>query len=624
MTVTEERSARASLGLATFRKVIAILAPAERRRGWLLLGLVVLMAMIQAAGVASVMPFLALLGNQELVHTNAALSEIYQQFGFISVKNFLFALGLFSFFVLILGSALRIFTHYCLHHYTRFCMHSVSIRLLETYLRQPYSFVLDRHSGDLAKTVTSEADLFATKALKPGLHLTAYLLVAVTLVTLLFLVDPGLAAIIATVIAGLYLAVFLSIKGLLLRMGRDRLKADSNRFKAATEAFGGIKDLKLLGREEFFLDRFRGPSRRNASALAATETLAEVPRYLVEAVGFGGVLLLALYLQSTRANLGEVLPILGMYAIAGYRLLPAAQHIYYGLTKLRFASSILDNLQSELRLREGMLELDGDRTPPIRPAREVVLESVRYCYPGTARTTLEDVNMLIRVGETVGLVGPSGAGKTTLVDLLLGLLRPTRGYLLVDGQAITDGLVRSWQATIGYVPQDIYLFDASVAENIALGIPLEQISKPALERAARMAQIHDFILGELENGYQTPVGERGIRLSGGQRQRLGIARALYHDPSMLVLDEATSALDIETERSMIDAISELRGEKTILIITHRISTLAGCDRLYRLVNGRVIEESVAAPAPETTSLAEGANGTDRQNYSTAGGQALCL
>lgn len=599
----EKGAAEVNSALTTFKKVLGILSPAERRRGLILLGLVFLMAILQTAGVASVMPFLALLGNQELVLTNDLLRELYDGTGFQSINSFVFALGLFSFAVLVLGSAFRAVTHYALHRYTRLRMHSVSMRLLSTYLKRPYSFVLDRHSGDLAKSILSEADLFSTKVMKPGLHLIAHLFVAASLVVFLFFVDAILATIIAAVVSCSYMGVFLSMRGLLHRMGRDRVSADKERFKATSEAFGGLKDLKLLGREEFFLNQFRSPSRRNASALAMTETIAEVPRYLIEAVGFGGVLMLALYLQSTRANLGEVLPILGMYALAGYRLLPAAQQIYHGSTKLRFATAIVDNLHAELHTRESIVP-DTECVPPLVPSRDIVLESVRYAYPGAARATLEGVNMSIRVGETVGLVGASGAGKTTLVDVLLGLLRPTGGWLMVDGRSITDDLVRSWQSSIGYVPQNIFLWDASVAENIALGIPREQIDPEAVERAARLAMIHDFITGELEHGYNTPIGERGVRISGGQRQRLGLARALYQNPQFLVLDEATSALDTETERSVMEAISALHSQKTILIIAHRASTLTRCDRMYRLEGGCVHEETLD-PSP----VPVGANGS---------------
>jgi ABC-type multidrug transport system fused ATPase/permease subunit len=335
----------------------------------------------------------------------------------------------------------------------------------------------------------------------------------------------------------------------------------------------GIKEIKLLGREQAYLDRFHGPSVRNAKHQGTNQTLAEVPKYLIEGVAFGGILALALYLHSTRANLGEVLPVLGLYAFAGYRLMPAAQTIYQGVARLRFGSAVIDDVYADLHGHKPQSREDAASTDRIVPRSSIALRDVNFAFPGAERPALKGMNLEIPVGAKVGIVGTTGSGKTTTVDLILGLLRPTEGGLMVDDQLITASNLRAWQRSLGYVPQEIFLNDATVAQNIAFGIPVGKIDHSQVERAARMAELHDFVTQEMPEGYHTMVGERGVRLSGGQRQRIGIARALYHQPEVLILDEATSALDGFTENIVMEAVHNLGVRKTVILVAHRLSTV---------------------------------------------------
>ena len=572
----------------TVRKILDLLTPRERRTGGLVLGMMLVLAFLETAGVASVMPFLAVLGEPDLVETQPAMAWVYAWGRFENVDSFLFALGVGAFLMVLLSAAFRIATTYAMNRWTQMRRYSIGARLLATYLRQPYEFFLHRNSADLSKSILSETDELALRVFRPAMNLLAYSLVAVVLVGFLIWLDPVLAFLVATVVGGAYGLIYLGVRGVLGRMGKERVQANRERFTAVSEALGGIKDLKVLGREEVYLTRFRGPAARFARYQSLSATLSTVPKYLIEAVGFGGILLLALALLRTGGELGTVLPVLGVYAFAGYRLLPSAQNIFRSISDLRFGLPAVEDVWRETRLeQESPLANTKDHTA-LRLSDCLRLEGVRFRYPGADHDALEALDIDIPAGSSAAFIGETGAGKTTAIDLILGLLRPTDGQVTVDGSPLTEDRVRAWQRNIGYVPQSIYLTDASVAENIALGVTPAQINRDAVRRAAELAAIHAFIMDRLPNGYDTVIGERGVRLSGGQRQRLGIARALYHEPDLLVLDEATSALDSQTEASIMKALARLEGEKTIILVAHRLSTVKRCNRIFLLERGRGI------------------------------------
>lgn len=574
------------------KKLLSLFTHREKQRGAIVLIMAVGMAVLETAGVASVMPFLSVLGNPEIIQTNPVLATAYEWGGFASVDGFLMALGVGAFALIVTSAIFRAVTLYAITRWSMMRMHSLSERLLETYLRQPYAYFLDRHSGDMSKTVLTEAAQVTNTVVKPGMDVVAHGTVLAAIIVLLVVMDPILALGIAGVIGGAYAAIYVGVRGFLQRIGKDRVHANQERFTAAGEALGGIKDVKLLGREHAYLSRFRGPSIRFAKHQAASQVLGQVPKFLIEAIGFGGIIVLTLVLMAANGGvsgggLGGVLPVLGLYAFAGYRMLPAAQQVYQSIAQLRFGSAAVDTVYDDLHRRASLAEIYKTAPAPMKAQREIALDQVTYHYPKAAQPALADINLTIPVGSSVGLVGSTGAGKTTLVDVILGLLRPTEGAITVDVEPVTDDNLRAWQAALGYVPQDIFLTDATVTENIAFGISPEQIDAEQVERCARMAQVHEFVTREMPQGYDTIVGERGVRLSGGQRQRIGIARALYHDPDILVFDEATSALDTVTERALMEAIDALHHQKTIILIAHRLSTVRQCDQVVLLENGQV-------------------------------------
>ncbi|MCC5870332.1 MAG: ABC transporter ATP-binding protein [Gammaproteobacteria bacterium] len=581
--------------MTIYRKTLSLLTPKEKRRGALVMVMVIVMAVFETAGVASVIPFLAVLGDPDMVHTNPVLAAVYDTFSFQSVDAFLFALGAAAFGLILFSAMFRIFTHYAMNRFIEMRRHSISKRLLETYLRQPYEFFLDRHSSDMSKSILSEVDQLVSKVFRPGLQMVAYSVVLLSIVMLLLVVDPLIALGVAGVVGGSYAAIFLVVRPVLSRLGLERRRANKERFEAAGEALGGIKDIKLLGRELAYLQRFHGPSVRQASTQASNQTISQVPKFLIEAIGFGGILVLALVLMATQGGatgggLGQVLPMLGLYAFAGYRMLPAAQHIYAGMAKLRFGAAAVDGVCEDLHQREQLAEIHKRAPQALRLEKQITLAQISYTYPNAQKPALEEIHITVPVGSSLGIIGTTGSGKTTLVDLLLGLLRPSEGAIIVDGNAVTSANLRAWQQTLGYVPQEIFLTDTTVAENIALGLPRGKIDRQQVERCARMAQAHNFITSQLPQGYDTLVGERGVRLSGGQRQRIGIARALYHMPDVLVFDEATSALDTITEKAVMEAIESLSSHKTIILIAHRLSTVMNCDQVVLLEQGRLVDQ----------------------------------
>ena len=524
------------------------------------------------------------------------MSRLYtyaQAFGIRTLYDFFITLGLGVFAFIIITAVYRTLTYYAMNRYIEMCRHSISTRLLETYLRQPYTFFLDRHSGDMSKNILSEVDQIIGSIFHPAYNMVANSLVLIAITVLLLLVDPWLALLAAGLLGGLYALVFLGLKHKLTRLGGIRVVANKERFMAAGEVFGGIKDIKLLGREQSYLSRFEIPSHQFAATQASHATLYQVPNFLIEAIIFGAILLLTVTLMMGAGGLGsqalgQILPILGLYALAAYRMKPAVQNIYQGFASLRYGQAAIDSLYADLHPDNAPAPLPTTTSPaPLKAKHSIALQHLGYTYPKAAKPALIDLNLEIPVGAAVGLVGSTGAGKTTLVDMLLGLLRPTQGAITVDGVPVLDAQLRAWQQSLGYVPQEIFLTDTTIAENIALGIPKAQISQTQVERCARMAQVHDFIVHDLPAQYETLVGERGVRLSGGQRQRIGIARALYHNPEVLVFDEATSALDTVTEQAVMDAIDALAHQKTIILIAHRLSTVKNCDQIVLLEQGGI-------------------------------------
>ena len=572
----------------TYRKLLEMFDRRERRRFYLLCGLMVAMGAVEALGVASIMPFLAVVARPSIVESNDILREAYNLSGAGDVNGFLVLFGLAVFGIFLLSLMMKSLTAYALARFASMRGYSLSTRLMRRYLREPYSWFLENNSADLALDVLNEVDQLIVRTLIPALNILRSSVIVIFMVGLILMIDAQVATIAAVILGGSYLGVYHLVRMYLRRLGERRRTAMGLRYRLVQEAFGGIKEIKTLGIEERYTDRFVSPSLILAQADATTRVIGELPRHLIEGIAFGGMLILVITSLATHdAGLGELLPTLGLYAFAGIRLFPATQLIYHDMTSIRYSQEILNSVHKSINESLNISEEKNKNIGKFFVKNSIDLINVCYRYSSTTRNALDKITLRIPAKKTVGFVGGTGAGKTTAIDVIMGLLEPTSGTLQVDGIRIDRSNAKAWRRSLGYVPQQIYLADASVAENIAFGLPPEQIDMAAVERAAMMAELHKFVTTELPDRYATQVGELGVRLSGGQRQRIGIARALYRDPDILLLDEATSALDNLTEKAVMDALKNLRNTKTVIIIAHRLSTVRHCDEIFLMDQGRV-------------------------------------
>ncbi|MCG6896916.1 MAG: ABC transporter ATP-binding protein/permease [Thiocapsa sp.] len=573
----------------TYQRLWQLLNATERRQAVILLVMILVMGLLQMLGVASVMPFMSVVADPAVVETNAYLAAAYGRLGFTDPQAFLLLLGVLVFLALVISTAFRALTTYASVRFGEMRKYSLGRKLMADYLRQPYDWFLGRHSADLGKTILSETEQVIGGALYPAILLISEGAVVLAVTILLILADPLLALGVAVGVGGAYGLIYAALRGHLHRVGAERLAANRERYAVVQETFGSIKDVKVGGLEGPLLVRFEEPARRFAQAKAMQSVVGQMPRFVLEALAFGGLLLAVIYLMTRPGGLDQALPVLAVYALGAYRLMPALQRAYAQLVTLRFSAPALESLHRDLTdlAPEDGTGLPLERARPLGLKERIRLEQVTYSYPDSPQPALRDLSLEIPARATVGLVGRTGSGKTTTVDVILGLLTPQAGSLTVDDTPITADNLRAWQATVGYVPQQIYLADASVRANIAFGVPPERIDNEAVERAARIANLHQLVNQALPQGYDTPVGERGVRLSGGQRQRVGIARALYHDPELLILDEATSALDNLTEQAVMDAVRNLARRKTVILIAHRLTTVRECDRIYLLDQGQL-------------------------------------
>jgi ABC-type multidrug transport system fused ATPase/permease subunit len=571
------------------KKLLALLTPPERKRAGVLMGMILVMAFLDMLGVASILPFMAVLANPELVQTNAVLNNAFtisRHIGIHTPEQFLFALGVLVFVLLVASLAFKALITYAQSRFVLMREYSIGKRLVEGYLHQPYSWFLNRHSADLGKTILSEVGTVIHNGMHPLMTLMAQSTVVLALLILIMIVDPLLAVSVGVVLGVAYAGIFAVMSGRLKRLGQARITANQERFTAVSEAFGAAKEVKVGGLEQAYIQRFAKPAETFAKGQATAQIIAQLPRFAIEAIAFGGMMLVILYLMAKSGSFATALPIIALYAFAGYRLMPALQQIYGAFTQLRFAGPALDALHQDI---SSLTAIDAQQGPlsPLPLTQAIKLNQVSYRYPNGPQPALKGIDLTIPAHITVGFVGATGSGKTTTVDVILGLLEPQEGNLSVDGQPITAANRRQWQRAIGYVPQHICLADDSVAANIAFGVNAKDIDQTAVERAAKIANLHEFVVNDLPQGYAATVGERGVRLSGGQRQRIGIARALYHNPQVLILDEATSALDNLTEQAVMEAVNNLGRDITIILIAHRLSTVRQCDQIYLLEQGEV-------------------------------------
>lgn len=581
-------------------KLFSLFKSEEKKILFRLLLLTISAAVLQLIAMVSIMPFIAVLSNPELMVENSLLNEIKEYFDFSTQAEMLSFTGALIIATLFLSNATQALSVWQINKFGYSFGRSLSIRLMREYISRPYLFFVSTNSSVFIKNINQEVGRIANGILIPLLQGLAGIIKIVFIIALLVLVNVWVTISMAAFIGLSYVLIGYLIKFRLTRNGQEVSQLEGQKFKVVRELFGGVKEIKLLGRENVFMTKFESNTESIASHMIFGAVVSALPRYLLEIVTFGSLLAISVYLYSSTEDSSQLLPMIGLFVIAGYRMMPAMQEVYSSFTMIKYALPALDLISQEFSepYTHKPKPEDGENRLPID--RVIKLEQLVFTYPGASRSALNGLSMEVPVNSSVGIVGASGSGKSTLVDILLGLLLPQSGELQVDGVCIGPNNLRTWQNNIGYVPQHIYLIDDTLTRNIALGVPDNEIDMQAVEKAARAASLHEFIVSELPLGYDTEVGERGVRLSGGQRQRIGIARALYHQPSVLMLDEATSALDSVTETEVTEAITKLSGQITLIMIAHRTSTLIGCDVIHRLEQGKIVESGSYKTLMETS------------------------
>tara|TARA_B100000902_G_scaffold36385_1_gene43523 strand:+ start:8786 stop:10588 length:1803 start_codon:yes stop_codon:yes gene_type:complete len=575
------------------KELFTLLTPSQRKRFYVLQILVTLVAIFEIFSVASIIPFMALVADMNQLQEDGFIAQVYQSSGITSETQFMFLMGLCVLTILIISSLISIFTIWKLSMFAFSIGSEIADRLYTYYLRQDWLFHSEGSSAQLTKKIATETVRVTGGILVPLMHLNAKFVLASLMITSIFIYDAKVAIVGAIIFSLTYYTLTIAVKRRLESYGLATTKVMEQRFRLMNEGFGGIKDLLLLGRDYDFIKRFNKTGVFLAFSQGTGTALIQAPRYLIELLAFGSLILLILYLLvSYDGDLSVILPILTLYAVGAIKLLPAFQQIYQSISVINTNTAAFNEIREDLKnikLAELQTLKAKDKQSYLYPKKQLALKNISFTYPNKDKKVLNQINISIPARSIIGIVGPSGAGKSTIIDVLLGLIKPQQGYLVVDDTVIDDHNRRSWQNSIGFVAQNIFLSEGTIAENVAFGLPNEEINLQQVQKALNLASLEEFC-ETLSDGIHTKVGERGVQLSGGQRQRIGIARALYHKVEVIVFDEATSSLDGITEKQIMEAIHGLSGNNTIILIAHRLKTVQNCDQIYFIEDGEINDQ----------------------------------
>ena len=571
------------------QQLFSLLDKRERRQAWIILGLTLITGFAQAVGVFSVFPFLNVALNPSQIQENDLLRFTYEFFGFTRGLYFLIFLGVVVFLALLFSNGITTLTIYAKTRFSEMRNHSISSRLLEHYMKNDYQFYTSRNSSDLVKNVIQETQqliyyLLAVFDIVVNASILLFILVTI------LVIDFQTSLIAAGLFGTVYVVLTVYFRKTIRRKGEERNKANQERVRFATEGLNSYKTTKVMGVEDYYLSNYRVHSiifaRSNAFAVAA----GAIPRYIIEAIAAGGIVLFVVIEISLGRPLESLAPLIGLFGLAGYRMLPALQQVYAQLSQVRYLGPIVERIYADVsNARAYEARVGTAQTKRIAFDRAITFDRATFQYASSQEAVLKNITLSIQKNTVVGIVGKTGSGKTTLMDLVLGLLYVTDGTMRVDDTVITTQNVNQWQAQIGYVPQEIYLSDDTVRKNIAFGLDDAHIDDARVDKVIQMAALQELV-DRLPQQANTIVGERGVRLSGGERQRIGIARALYRQPQLLVLDEATSSLDGKTEEEVLEAIQRAAKEITIIMVAHRLNTLVDCDVIHVMQQGQLMDQ----------------------------------
>lgn len=573
-----------------FTKLGYIFTAKDKRKIAILLVAVVIGSFLELLGVTIFMPFINIISNPQTIHRTWYLKLFYDGLHFSSTKNFMIALSCAIIAVYLIKNIYLIVEKNCIYKFSYSTQMRLSTRLLETYMKEPYTFHLNKNIASLQRTIQEDTGRFMQVILY-FMELATELVVCLVLGIYLLFVSKSITIIVVSLLV-VFVGTFLACtRRYSNQLGRDNQVYQGKIYQWMNQALGGIKEIKILERDSFFVDEYQKYYAKFARGLRLSRTISILPKYLVEAVAITG-LLIAIIVKMTfgEADLIYYIPQLTVFAVAAFRLMPCVGRINEYATNMLYAFPSVDLIYKDLVEIEDYVEKqDHEVAEKWNLKNAIEVKDVTYYYPDTEEPVIDGASLTIQKGKTVAFIGTSGAGKTTMVDIILGLLVPQKGVVMADEINVHEK-PKTFHAQIGYIPQVIYLSDDTIRNNIAFGVKEAQIDEAAVQAAVEKAQLTEFI-NSLPHGLDTIVGDRGVRLSGGQRQRIGIARALYHDPEILVLDEATSALDNETESAVMEAIDHLQGLKTMIIIAHRLTTIRNVDKIYEVGEGKVRERS---------------------------------
>jgi ATP-binding cassette subfamily C protein len=556
-----------------------------------LLIVVLLLGFFEVVGIASVLPFMEMLSKKESITTNKNLIWLYENINFGNYQNLVIALGGFIIATITLANLLGILSQYMRLTFSWNLAHRMSVGLLKVYAQKPYSYYLKQNTSDLRAYILNEVASLTSKVILPVIEFISQAIVCTIILVLLLMVSPLTTLTMGGVLGGAYALIYILRQRSLKRLGQDRIDSNINKYKYLEEMLSGIKTVKTYSAQTFFEERFAKESLRYSQIQPKVQMTYATPKYILEIVAMGGVLMVTMYLYLNSGDFLKSLPRMTLYAIAGYRLLPAMQKVFASLAKLKHSMPSLHRLYDDLITVRDMPEIDEEVKADITPLpfhQNIEMSGINFKYDEDGPQILKNLNVGFNKGDMVAFVGSTGSGKTTLVDIFTGLLTADSGKLKIDGVEVNADNTEQWQKNIAYVPQDVYLYDDTIKANITFGHSNHRYNEDSMMDALKMAGIYDFIINELPEGINTVIGERGVRLSGGQRQRLGLARALYSKPSVLVLDEATSALDNITEKGIIESLLSLPEEITTVMIAHRLSTVQYADTIFILDSGNLV------------------------------------
>lgn len=575
--------------LKLIKDLFPLLTDIQRKKFYLLQVLVVLMTFLELIGIASIVPFMTLLGNTELLNEEGWLSKLYVYSGIETPESFTFFLGVSVLITLSISTLTSIFTTYRLSLFASHTGTEIADRLYKYYMYQDWIFHTSNTSASLTKQIANETQRVTTLILMPLMQINSRIVFASALSLAIFVYNPYVAIIGILVFTLAYFILFKTVRKRLHKNGTIISDTMAERYKLMNEGFGGIKETLLLGRQSYFIDSFDITGQKFAKAQGLNIVLAQAPRYLMELVAFGTLITLVLFLfKFYEGNLGEILPVLSVYALASFKLLPAFQQIYAYLAQIRGNISAFESIKEDLLSSQNVVYYETVNQEELSVKNNIKLNDIYFKYPGKENYSLNGISLDIPINSVIGIVGSSGSGKSTMIDLILGFINPQKGSLEVNSVEISNINKREWQNKIGFVSQSIFLSQGTIAENIAFGLSPDKINSEQIDKVIKMAHLSEMV-DQLSDGINTKVGERGVQLSGGQRQRIGIARALYHDAEVLVFDEATSALDGITEKIIMEEIKNFIGEKTIIMIAHRLKTIETCDKIFLLEYGKIID-----------------------------------